>query len=359
VNAVGPSWDAGAITFRFPDPEHRLTGVRLVRDAGRRIVRPDFTYDGGAWQLTMSPPDAWRLEYRVELRHPTGGVELICDPANPLRVGGAFGERSVLHRFDYAEPEWLQAPAAAGAWREMAIPSPRLASDVWTQIWSPSVAPAGTGAIPDRTLVVHDGPEYDKLASLGQFVAAIIDSERVQPFHLVLLGPGARDEWYSANPTYGRALTHDVLPRIRAELGIAPGQPIVGMGTSLGALAMLHAQRLHPQSFAGLFLQSGSFFRRRLDPQESAFPWFERITRFTRRLDRPVRRTVPIVMTCGRAEENLANNRATASILSRQGYPVELYEVPDAHNYIGWRDAFDPYLVALLSQVWAASRGGL
>jgi hypothetical protein len=30
VNTVGPSGDAETITFRFPDPCHRLTGVRLV-----------------------------------------------------------------------------------------------------------------------------------------------------------------------------------------------------------------------------------------------------------------------------------------------------------------------------------------
>jgi enterochelin esterase family protein len=34
--------------------------------------------------------------------------------------------------------------------------------------------------------------------------------------------------------------------------------------------------------------------------------------------------------------------------LSRQGYVAELDEVPDLHNYTGWRDAFDPYLTRLL-----------
>jgi enterochelin esterase family protein len=38
--------------------------------------------------------------------------------------------------------------------------------------------------------------------------------------------------------------------------------------------------------------------------------------------------------------------------LWRQGYPAALYEVPDAHNYTGWRDAFDPYLTDLLHRVW-------
>ena len=35
-----------------------------------------------------------------------------------------------------------------------------------------------------------------------------------------------------------------------------------------------------------------------------------------------------------------------------QGYDVELHEVPDMHNYTGWRDALDPHLTGLLAQVW-------
>ena len=52
------------------------------------------------------------------------------------------------------------------------------------------------------------------------------------------------------------------------------------MGASLGALAMLHAHRMHPDSFGGLFLQSGSFFRQRFDRNEAGFGRFRRITRF-------------------------------------------------------------------------------
>jgi enterochelin esterase-like enzyme len=145
----------------------------------------------------------------------------------------------------------------------------------------------------------------------------------------------------------------DVLPRLHAEL--ARVRPVVGMGASLGGLAMLHAQRRFPRAFAGLFLQSGSFFRPRLDPQESGFSQFRRIVRFTGRVVgavRPAHHPVPTVLTCGRVEENLANNREMAGALRRQGYPAELFEVPDAHAFTGWRDAFDPYLTSLLRSVW-------
>ena len=42
-----------------------------------------------------------------------------------------------------------------------------------------------------------------------------------------------------------------------------------------------------------------------------------------------------------------------AEVLHRQGYRAGLAELPDVHNYVAWRDAFDPHLTGLLSEVWA------
>ena len=52
------------------------------------------------------------------------------------------------------------------------------------------------------------------------------------------------------------------------------------MGQSLGALAALHAAWTSPLTFAGLFLQSGSFFTAALDPQESGFECWPQVTGF-------------------------------------------------------------------------------
>ncbi len=344
-DVVGVRWDPDAVVFRYPDPEHRLAGVRLDQHAGVPAELLDFAYDGGAWRLAVPAPVTWRLEYRLELRYPDGRTEIVCDPDNPRRVGGAFGDRSVAQRPDYAEPGWLSQPAADGNWRELGIPAASLGAEVCARIWSP---PVRTG----RVLVAHDGPEYDKLAELGHYPAALVGAGRVPPYHLALLAPGARNEWYSANPAYAQALGREVLPRLRAELGTRG--PVVGMGPSLGGLAMLHAQRRFPHAFAGLFLQSGSFFRPRLDRQESRFPWFGRIVRFTGRVVGAASAAgpVPTVLTCGLVEENLSNNREMAYALRRQGYPVTLVEVPDAHNFTGWRDALDPHLTDLLCRIW-------
>jgi len=126
------------------------------------------------------------------------------------------------------------------------------------------------------------------------------------------------------------------------------------MGASLGALALLHEHRLYPASFGGLFLQSGSFFRQRFDSQESSFVRFRRITRFVGKVlsDKGWAHPIPLTMTCGSAEENLHNNRWLRDVLSGQDYEIDWAEHPDAHNWVAWRDTFEPHLSRFLQRVW-------
>jgi enterochelin esterase family protein len=265
------------------------------------------------------------------LRHPDGGTEEICDPGNPLRAPGAFGDKSVVEFPDYHAPAWLTAERT-GEYIE--IPE--------ATIWTPD-----DPREPLPLLVAHDGPEYDRLASLTLFAAAAADKIR---HRVALLQPGDRNKDYAVSPAYRKALGQDIIPAITKTVNTS--KPVVGMGASLGALAMLHAQRTWPGLLGGLFLQSGSFFTPELDPQERGFSGFTRITWFVDHVRRSLTEPVPVTITCGLAEENLANNRQMAVTLRAQGFPVDLVEVPDAHNYVGWRDAFDPALTDLLRRVW-------
>jgi enterochelin esterase-like enzyme len=343
--SVGAWSRTGELVFRLRDHEHRLADVRLSQHIGLTgDLAFGYHHDTRVWELRVPRPPVHRLEYRLELRHRDGRTETICDPDNPLRAPGSFGDTSVLECPDYRPPAWLDLPGADGSWRDVYLPLPSVRGEVVARIFSPYEAT-------DRVLVAHDGPEYDRYGMLGRYTGAMIGEGRLPPYHLVLLPPGERLEWYSASPAYSRALANDVLPKLAAELGT--DRPVVGIGASLGALAMLHAQRRHPVGFAGLFLQSGSFFQPRFDKQESGFRRYLRIVRFTgrvtRRDDGPA---VPAVLTCGTVEENLANNADMALTLRRHGYPATLEEVPDAHTWIGWRDALDPHLTTLLHRVW-------
>lgn len=331
-------------TLRVDDPEPRYAGVRLCSDLP--LPDRDFVRDDRGWVLRLPRLRLARLEYMLEICDLDGATSVVRDPGNPRQAPGPFGEKSVVLAPGYEPPAWLdqRPPAGASSKLEIRVLGRRLT----IPIWSP-----GEGELP--LLVAHDGPEYDALASLTRYAGAMIERGAVAPFRIALLAPGNRNEWYSASATYGRALCTRIVPALRAQVPVA-GRP-VGMGASLGALSLLHAQRSWPGTFAALFLQSGSFFVPRYDGHESAFQRYARVTRFvghvlrTRHWPEPV----PTVITCGAEEENVHNNRLMASALAAQGYPVTMHEAADLHNFTSWRDAFDPWLTGLLARLWPRS----
>lgn len=332
--------------FRVPDPDGRWTAVRLASD----VPAPtrDFHRRDGEWVLEL-PSDLrlHRVEYELEVEHPDGGREWIADPSHDTRAPGAFGEKSVLEAAHYEPPWWLDAQAADGEVTQVPL-GIAMRRRVTAEVWTPA---ATDGPLP--LLIAHDGPEYDHLARITQWAGAMIAAGKLPPFRLAMLPPGDRDNWYSASEGYTKAFAHILVPALRDKLAIHG--PLVGMGASLGALAMLHVHRRFPGVLGGLFLQSGSFFTTETDPQEIRFSRFGRITPFVRGVLRTRRfdRAVPVAMTCGAEEENAANNRLMAEALARQGYPVDFTENPDMHNYTGWRDTFDPQLTGLCALLWS------
>jgi enterochelin esterase-like enzyme len=360
------------MTFRVADPDHELAGLRLQPDAAIPADRLDFRRAGAGWELRLDRPPLARLEYLIELRYPDGNRKVVTDPANLRQVAGAFGPKSVLEFSGYAQPRWLRGPADPGTETSFEVPAPELdpaaqdsrvhsspapgraapgspapGSAVPVRIWSPAGFPDDE---PLPLLLVHDGPEYDALARLTRYLGAGIAGGWLPQLRAALLSPGQRNNWYSANSRYARALADRVIPAVTRAVASTVR---IGMGTSLGALAMLHAYCRDPGIADGLFLQSGSFFVPALDSQERRFPYYRRITAFTAALqagglpDVPV----PVVLTCGETEENAANNRMMLTLLRSAGYSASLHELADLHNYTAWRDAFDPCLTELVRLV--------
>ncbi len=370
VSGAAARVNGAAAAFRVPDPARRLAGVRLRPDV--RVAGPlDFGRHGDGWDLVIDPPPVDRMEYLVELCYPDGPCETVTDPGNPRQVAGAFGPKSVLELPGYAPPGWLTAPAGAGTSHDFELPARSLDGVLAVRTWSPEGV-RDDEALP--LLLAHDGPEYDTLASLTRYLSAGVAGGWLPRLRAALLSPGPRDRWYSANARYARALRQAVIPALAGWLAVSLR---VGMGASLGGLAMLHAYCRYPDAFDALFLQSGSFFSPRFDSHERWFPYYGRITGFVAGVQgvpglwsadsgsaqpappagpaRPARpaRPVPVVLTCGVVEENLENNRLMTQALRARGYPAALHEVPDAHNYTAWRDALDPHLTRLLRQMRA------
>jgi enterochelin esterase-like enzyme len=342
--------ETGAV-FSVPDGRRTFEAVSLAHEL-RRPRRAPFERRNRRWELWLPRPEADRMEYLLELQHRDGGSELVPDPTNPLRAPGPFGDKSVLEFPEYAPPDWLEDDdAPAGEVRDLAVESRRLRATLDGLLWS---AADTDPAEPLPLLVVHDGPEYAEYSSLLRLLDHLVSFGEVSPFRAALLAPpGDRNEAYSAAARYSNALAADVLPGLRQQ---APTDrsPVL-MGASLGALAALHAHWLNPGLAAGLFLQSGSFFRQRFDRHESGFGRFNRITRFVGRAHRGAGfpAPVPTTITCGAAEENLENNRALASALTARGWEAHFVENRDAHNWIGWRDVLHPHLTELLLRAWS------
>lgn len=339
--------DGVELVFRHPDRSGTLAGVRLQQDVRLPGEALGFAREGEDWVLRVPRPEVDRMEYSFELQWAEGGSEWVVDGGNPVRVGGAFGDKSVLEMPEYEAPAWTRNDPPRGPRRELSLTSRGLEQDVPCVLWS-AVGAEEQDELP--LLVVHDGPEYDALAGLTLFLDAMVDAGRLPAMRAALLAPVDRNETYSASPTYGRALALGLVPGLRKQV---PTSVALGVGASLGGLAMLQAQRAHPGCFAGMYLQSSSFFHRVLDEQESGFERWTRITAFVDAVLRagPAPDPVPVVMSCGLIEENVDNNRLMTRALQAQGYDTRLVENRDVHTYTGWRDTFDPHLVDLVQRV--------
>jgi len=151
----------------------------------------------------------------------------------------------------------------------------------------------------------------DAYGDLTAYVGALVAAGRLPRMRVALVAAGPRNQRYAANPAYARALSGRVVPAL-TEAVATTGRPVL-MGQSLGALSALHAAWSSPATFGGLFLQSGSFFTPELDPQESGFELWREVTGFVASVlasSLAAPGAPPITLTCGAAEENLANNIA-------------------------------------------------
>lgn len=309
---------------------------------GHELERPRraaFAYDGGVWRLEFPRPAADRMQYLI-------GIDgsFAPDPTNPRRSPSPFGDMSVIEWPEYRPPAWLGTEADHGPVEELELRCRRLVARVKVLLYATPEPPGRDAPL----LVVHDGPEYAEYAGLTRFLDAMSWDERIPPLRAALIQPVDRNETYSASALYSAALVRELLPELGKRVRHSSR---IGMGASLGALAMLHAHVRHPGTFDGLLLQSGSFFRQRFDKQEARFQRYQRITRFVGTVLRGAGEPIPVALTCGTAEENRANNVVLAESLLEQGYAAWYAEIRDAHNWTCWRDAFDPHLPALIEAV--------
>ncbi|QZY28948.1 alpha/beta hydrolase [Nocardioides coralli] len=296
------------------------------------------------WEVRLTDLPVDRLEYLLDV---DGAMQ--TDPTHDRTVGGPFGDHSWLPLPAYAEPGWLAADRVAAEQAGVVFEDTPV-GDVEVTVWAPADA---DGDEPLPMLLCHDGPEMAAYGGLLDWASSGIAADRLPRMRVGLLAPGSRNERYAANPAYAAALVDHVVPGLRAACP-TDHRPVLA-GQSLGAVAALHAAWTSPGTFAGLLLQSGSFFTPELDPQESDFEYWDEVTGFVASLlaATTAAPSAPVVaMTCGSAEENHANNLQLRDHLAATGMTVTWGEVRQGHTWTCWRDSLDPSLTDLLRKVW-------
>ncbi len=349
-----PLVERGWFVFVYHDPEQRADSVHLLHGLIDHRHPPPFQRRrGGLYTLALYPPAVLRMEYRFQIREGTRHSD-VNDILNPLTVAGPVGWQSVALAPGYAAPLCVQPPPpeAKGTISAERLPvfvdaagHPRFGEAFF---WRP---PDDRPEEPLPLLVVLDGPEYFHFAGLRRVLENLVHQGRIRRCRAVLLPPADRPRQYSANPAMATYLA-DTLPQLLAERLAVPesAEERIGIGASLGGLALLHAHCSPRRFFGKLLLQSGSFFQPRSDAVESGFPQFSRIAHFVSEVlgGTCAVHPIPLYLTCGVGEENLTNNRNMVDALRRAGCLVEFVENPDAHNWTAWRDSVGAGLEALL-----------
>ncbi|HEY3530182.1 MAG TPA: alpha/beta hydrolase-fold protein [Nocardioides sp.] len=335
--------DGDDVVVRYADPDHAATRVSVW--AHLRLGDTTMHEVEGGWEIRLTDLPVDRLEYLIDVEE-----VMRPDPSNPRVVPGPFGDHSWIPLPGYREPTWLDIQPVGGERTSLTL-SRTGAGRLDAEIWSPT-GHAASDPLP--MLISHDGPEMDAYGDLTAYAGAMIAADMLPPMRVALVSPGPRrNKRYAANPRYSRALTSRLVPAL-TEAVATRGKPVL-MGQSLGALAALHAVWTAPAAFAGLLLQSGSFFTRDLDPQESGFEYWREVTGFVTSLGAATQAAPgapPITMTCGTAEENHANNLAMRDHLGAVGIETAWGEVRQGHTWTCWRDTLDPHLTDLLLRVW-------
>jgi enterochelin esterase-like enzyme len=349
-DVLGPTVEADRVTFRYRDAGGSATHVVVRQEVAYPRTGPALSpAEDGVWEGVFRRPPVDRFEYRFEITREASEIETILDPANPLTAPGAFGERSVIEFPDYRRPEWLASDPPRGELSEVDVPSVVLGDTQPTILW----AAAGTEPeTPLPLLVALDGAEFARFSGLLQMLDAEVAGGRLPPMRAVLCHPTRRDEHYTASAKFARYIARELIPAVSELVSVAPERRFrVGLGASLGGVALLHAHR-RAGIFGALFCQSGAFF------QHGDVLGTAHLRRMERFMDGVLSASswpdpIPLTLTCGTVEQNLANNRECVAALTSQGYPAVLHVVRDAHNWIAWRDAWTPHLIDLLGKVWS------
>jgi len=305
---------------------------------GLPSAQPFERIDGSdLWYLVQEIPTRSRVEYKLEV-HEGDTARLIRDPLNAELAHDPFGANSVCQGAEYRFPEWAEPDleTRAGSMEPLRFWSEALGREVDATIYLPARF-RPTARYP--LLVVHDGVDYLRFASLQTVLDNLIHRNEIASMVVALVQSPARLREYAADERHGRMVAEELVPRLEERFPLASGREARGlMGASFGAVAAFSTAARHPDRFGRLLLQSGSFAFTDIGPSKRG-PAFEPVVEFVNRYrEAPLRVTDRIYMTCGVYESLIYENRSFVPLLQKTGMDVRYVESWDGHNWENWRD---------------------
>ncbi len=294
---------------------------------------------GPVWTAVLElAPDAY-MEYGFG-----ADKDRLADPFNPRRISNGMGQFNHWFYMPQGGPTPLaqrQRGVPKGEMIRLDLPTYLMVAGQQRRLML--YKPPATGPVP--LLLVYDGPDYLRRASLATLVENLLAQRRIQPIALAMVanGRGARMAEYGSSDATLAFIHELVLPAARQHLDliditIQPGAFGV-MGASMGGLmALVTALRL-PHIFRQVLSQSGAFH---LGPHPSMAVALAEHGPVS-----PLR----IWLDVGRYEELLESNRRMDALLQARGYDVAYREFNAGHNYRAWRDDLWRGLEALFPPV--------
>ncbi|MCZ7555496.1 MAG: alpha/beta hydrolase-fold protein [Bacteroidia bacterium] len=228
--------------------------------------------DHNNWSDTRSPlvriahTDLW---YRSEVFNPSARIDYkivadkawILDPRNPRTIAGGFGPNSELRMSLYEEPREVlqQAGIPRGRLIDTTITSVELGNQRQVTVYLPEGYQGSSHAYP--LLLVHDGPDYIRLAAVPTILDNLIHEGRIPPVIAVFVPPVRRTEEYagSAMDAFSRFIVQELLPVLEARYRIRKDAGARAMiGASNGGNIGLYIAMRYPHVFGNVAAQSSN-----------------------------------------------------------------------------------------------------
>ena len=371
------------------DPQHQLVTFLWRGTSETRNVFPVGSFKVGGlypldyvfhqipstdvWYLTVRLPTGARFTYGLSENDPLvfSGFQperfatTQVDPLNPHRWGcepdaTRYDCQSMAENKGAVPQPWIvkNTSIAAGTLEKQKIHSKLLKNDHDLSIYLPAGYKAT--ANPYDLVVIFDESAYLTKVPTPVILDNLIAASKIPATIAVLIAnpsQASRNAELTPNPKFADFLAKELIPWIHAHYNVTTNpNKIVVAGSSLGGLAATYAGYRHPEVFANVLCQSGSFWWAPdhsgaiADGVTTETGWMAK--QFIASPKLPLR----FYIDAGAFEYDsngtgggiLETSRDMRDVLLAKGYEVHYQQFVGGHDYLSWRGTLADGLIDLI-----------